>query len=273
MRRLCTGAAVAAIALLIASASPASAQSPAGQVVVVHGLRGLTADVYLDAELVLEGFQPERSTDPLQVPAGTHTVEVREANAAATTEPVISSDLEVQAGSNNSMVVHLSPEGEPTATLFANDTASLPGGSSRVVVRHTAAASAVDVSLGTEAVATNLRNPRESVRDIAARSYNLEVRSAGTADVLAPPEQVTFADGTANFMYLIGSAEEGTLGWLAQTVTGLQSAPSRVSTGNSGLVGPSTGGAPGFLVAGTVAALVVAVAVTLRSGPGRPIRG
>ena len=45
---------------------------------VVHGLRGLVADIYLDGTLVLPTFQPERSTDPLPIPAGDHLIEIRD---------------------------------------------------------------------------------------------------------------------------------------------------------------------------------------------------
>ena len=43
----------------------ASAQTPTAVVTVVHGLRGVVADIYIDNTLVLPAFQPERVTDPV----------------------------------------------------------------------------------------------------------------------------------------------------------------------------------------------------------------
>ena len=39
---------------------------------------------------------------------------------------------------------------------------------------------------------------------------------------LAAPQRVQYADGTANFMYLIGSQADGTLGWAAVQIDDLQ---------------------------------------------------
>ncbi len=60
-----------ALGVVAAGFGTAEAQVPpdTGMVRVVHGLRGLVADVYLDGTLVLPTFQPERSTDPLAIPA------------------------------------------------------------------------------------------------------------------------------------------------------------------------------------------------------------
>ena len=70
-----------ALTMVVAAFGTADAQVPAetGTVRVVHELRGLVADVYLDGTLVLPTFQPERSTDPLAIPAGEHLVEIRRA--------------------------------------------------------------------------------------------------------------------------------------------------------------------------------------------------
>ena len=61
---------------LLAPAPASAADSGDAQLTVVHGVRGLVADVRLDGELVLSGFAPERVTDPLPVPAGRHSLQV-----------------------------------------------------------------------------------------------------------------------------------------------------------------------------------------------------
>lgn len=62
---------VTTLLALLLVASPAGAQSSdRTTVTLVHGFRGLLADVYLDGERILQGFAPERSTDPTELPSG-----------------------------------------------------------------------------------------------------------------------------------------------------------------------------------------------------------
>jgi hypothetical protein len=46
---------------------------------------------------------------------------------------------------------------------------------------------------------------------------------------------VPLQEGTAQYLYLIGSQDDGTVAWITQTVGGLSTAPAGVPTGNSGL--------------------------------------
>ena len=53
-----------------------------------------------------------------------------------------------------------------------------------------------------------------------------------------------YADGTANFMYLIGSQTDGTLGWAAVQIGDLQTAPAMIQTGDGSTESSGGGGAP-----------------------------
>src|SRR5688500_14862772 len=88
------------VATLVVPTS-ASAQET-GTVTLVHGVRGLVADIYLDGKVALQVFQPERTAGPLNLPAGAHPVEVRPAGAPATSAPLLSATLTVPAGSRQS---------------------------------------------------------------------------------------------------------------------------------------------------------------------------
>ena len=115
-RRVAFG--VALLAAALGTAAVADAQTPdqqPGAVRVVHGLRGLVADIYLDGTLVLPTFQPERSTDPLAIPAGDHLIEIRAAGAAATETPLLTQTVTVPAGFQGSLVAHLDADRQPDA--------------------------------------------------------------------------------------------------------------------------------------------------------------
>lgn len=226
-------AAVAAVALAVAPTQPAQAQDAATAFVrVVHGLRGLVADVYLNGQVVLPTFQPERSTEALSIPAGDHVVEIRAAGAAMTERPVLSEAVSVPAGFQGSLVAHLDGAGVPTVSLFADDLTALPAGQSRIVVRHTAATSDVSVLLNDRVLGGALRPRTETAQLISAGQYQLAVTAASGGVPLAPPQAVDYAEGTSNLMYLIGSQADDTLGWAVVRLTGLQTPPARIQTGD-----------------------------------------
>jgi hypothetical protein len=228
---------VAVAALLGPVAGGAGAQAAGtGQVVVVHGLRGVVADVSVDGKVVLKAFEPERTTDPLTLPAGRHTVEVRKTGSPATSTPVLKGTFDLAAGSRLSAVVHLGDDKKPQLTFFRDDVSAVTAGRSRLVVRDTAAAPALDVELNQAIVARNLVAPRQSAVEVAANRYRIAVLA--DKKVLATPQDVPLAEGSVSFLYLIGSADDHSLGWLAQRVEGVAKPPVAVKTGNSGLADP-----------------------------------
>jgi Domain of unknown function (DUF4397) len=215
-----------------ATVGHAQPEQTAGQVRVVHGLRGLVADVYLDGTLVLPTFRPERATDPLPIPAGDHLVEIRQAGAAATDEPLLTQQMTVPPGFVGSVVAHLDASGAATLTAFADDLSAVPPGQSRVVVRHAAEARPVNVLLNDEPTFRGVASNSEAGGLVAAGDYEVAVTRTRGERPLAAPQRVEYPEGTANFMYLIGSQADGTLGWAAVRVDNLATAPARIQTGD-----------------------------------------
>src|SRR5258705_10101875 len=100
LRRLVAAAMAVALALPVATLVmpvQAHAAGETGTVTLVHGVRGLVADIYLDGAVALQVFQPERTAGPLTVPAGAHAVEVRTAGSPAPSAPLLSATLNVPA--------------------------------------------------------------------------------------------------------------------------------------------------------------------------------
>jgi hypothetical protein len=249
-------------AFAVSSPAPAFAQSAAadptaaGRVRVVHGLRGVVADIYLDDALVLQTFEPERSTDWLALPIGPHRVDVRLAGTPATTPPMLSGTLDVTAGQSWSVVLGLSADGHPAISEFVDDSSPVPAGQTRVVVRHAAAAPPIDVFLNASPIAAGLTNPNEIASQVAAGTYQVSVTQTGSPDVLAPVQDVPFAEGTSNDMYLIGDQKLDTLEWIAVQTAGLETAPTKVQTGDSGLADlPTRSGDSAPILLAAVAAM------------------
>jgi uncharacterized protein DUF4397 len=225
--------AVALVGIWGAGAPAAHAQDEtAGHIRVVHGLRGIVADIYLDGTLVLPTFQPERSTDPLEIPAGDHVVEIRAAGAAITDAAMLTQTVTVPAGFVGSLVAHLGETGAPTLSVFPDDLTPVPAGTSRLVVRHAAAAEDVNVLLNSAPTLTDVAPAKEASAVVTSGAYEISVTALAGGAPLAPPQKVEYPDGTANFMYLIGSEADHSLGWAAVQIGNLETAPTRIQTGD-----------------------------------------
>src|SRR6185436_1226610 len=149
-----------------------------GRVVVVHGLRGQLVDVYVDGELALPAFEPDRLTDPLDVPAGDHEVELREPDTAADSEPFASATITVTGGADHSVLAHLSSSGEPMITAYEDPVTAVAPGQSDVLVRHGAQAPPIDVLFGTEKLVDGLANSAQAQAQVPAADYQVSVRDA-----------------------------------------------------------------------------------------------
>jgi len=250
-------AAAAGLAVL-GTSGPAAAADDAS-VSVVHGIPGTPVNVFVNGKLTLQNFQPGKVAGPLSLPAGSYQVRVfPAANTAGTGNPVISATASVPAGANVSLVAHLTAAGKPTLTPFVNDVSRLAAGQARLVVRHTAAAPAVDVRAGGTPVIRGLTNPQQRELTLPAGSVRADVVLAGTSTVVLGPATLDLAEGSATIVYATGSATQKTLGLVVQTITGLHSAPGGVPAGSGGLAAED--GVPGWLPL-TVGLGVLAAAV------------
>ena len=223
-----------------APAAPAAATATTAVVTLVHGVRGLVADIYLDGALVLPTFQPERFTDPITIAAGRHVVDVRQAGAAASTAPLLNATISLDAGSQSSAVVHLDAKGDPTITVYADDLKALPAGRSSLVVRHAAQADPVAVSLDQQLIVPVLASGAESGYLATAADHRITVTAAAGGGPVVAPQALSFADGSVNFLYLIGSERNATLGWAAVTRSGVAAAPTAVQTGDGSMAQRAT---------------------------------
>jgi hypothetical protein len=232
-------------------------------VTVVHGIPKTPVNVFVNGKITLKNFQPGTVAGPLSLPAGSYKVTVfAAANTAGTGTPVISATAQVPAGANVTLAAHLTADGKPTITPFVNDVSKLAPGQARLIVRHTAAAPAVDVRAGGTPVISGLTNPNQKVLNLPASTVKADVVLAGTSTVVIGPANVTLKEGTATIVYAIGSASDKTLGLVVQTISGLHSNPGGVPAGTGGLA--DDGGLPGWVPISVGLGLVIAAAGAVR---------
>jgi hypothetical protein len=253
------GVAVLAAAALAAPAA-AAADDPA-MLSVLHGVPDTTVDVWVDGELTLDDFEPGDLAGPLELPAGSYSVAITAADAEDDSEPVIGPvDLPLEGGTSYTAAAHLDAGGDPTATLFTNDTSAIAAGEGRLTVRHVAAAPAVDVLAGDDPVIEGLENPDEAVLDLPAGTVPAAVAAAGTTDPVIGPADVDVAEGVNTIVYAWGSLDGDSLALATQTVEGMHSSPDGVDAGTTGEAA-ATSMPVVWLVVGSLALLVVVIGI------------
>lgn len=237
MRKLLLAlAAVTAVALTTA-AVPAAQAAPAdtATVSVVHGIPDTPVNVFVDGKITLKDFEPGTVAGPLQLAPGSYDVTIYPAsNTTGSGKPVIAATASLQAGQNVSLVAHLTADGSPTLTPYVNDVSSIAPGQARLIVRHDAAAPAVDVRANGKVAFADLTNPKQAMADLPAGSVSADVVLAGTSTVVLGPQDLNLAEGTATIVYAVGSADDKTLSVVAQTISGLGTPPSQVPAGTGG---------------------------------------
>lgn len=186
---------------------------------VLHGVPGLTVDVWVDGKRALDNFKPGTLAGPLNVPDGDHKIAITGANATSAANPVIGPvTVDLEAGEDYTAVAHLSANGKPTATLFTNDTSPSPDGKGKLTVRHVAAAPAVDVLAGKTAVIKGLTNPHQKTLTLKAGTVSASVAAAGTTAPLIGPAKVKVAEGKNTIVYAWGSLSAKNLKVAVQVV-------------------------------------------------------
>jgi hypothetical protein len=254
-------AAVAAVAAPLAFLPVGSAQAADdAQVSVLHGIPGVTVDVYVNGDLTLDDFKPGDLAGPLDLPADTYSVEITDSKDKKTVL-LGPADVTVKAGGNYTIVAYLDAKGDPTVKPFENDISTVAAGEARVTVRHVAAAPAVDVEADGSALATDLTNGEEAVADVPAGGYDVAIVPASGGKAVWS-ENVDLAEGVNTIAYAWGSLSDDTFAVAVQTIDGLHSAPGAVHAGEAGLAADSS--TNGWLVAALAGSLLFGAAAAIR---------
>ena len=235
-------------------------------VTVVHGIPNTPVDVYANGKKILTGFTFKTVTSPLSLPAGSYAIAVRKAGASASSTPILSATEQVPTGANVTIVADLTAAGKPALTPFVNDTSAVGAGKGRLVVRHTAAAPAVDVYAGTAKVISDLVNGQQQALTVPAGSVPAKVTLAGQTAAVLGPVSVPVTAGMATVVYAIGSASDHTLTAVTQQYP-LGGMASSAQAGSGGLgADPATPAWPfaGAAVAGLLLAAAGAAGITRR---------
>ena len=245
MKRLLVALAVTAAAGLAPAA--ASAQDPA-TITLLHGIPGATVDVVVDGEVVVPGFEPGTTQD-LTPFAGQTLVNV-EVRAAGTEDVVIGpvAEFPVPDAGNWTVVAHLDADGNPTITPFENNVAPTADGEGRLIVRHTAAAPAVDLVVGDARPIEGAANGDSAELALPAGEIAGAQLAPAGGDPIVDVPTVNLAAGTDLIVYAVGSLDDGSLTFYTQEIeVGTEAAGDDAAAEGDGTPAPTavnTGGQP-----------------------------
>ena len=203
-------------------------------VTVVHGLPNFTADVYVNGDLLLDGFKPKSEAGPLEVPPGVYHIAIRDVGASPSSEPALSGSVRLRPGANYSIVAHLDGNGEPALSAYQNPESPIPPGQARVVVRAVATLPPLTVEANGKPVASGVPAGGQESSLVPPGSYVVEVFAGEAAEPVVPGEDLHMREGSAYVLYVVGSGRDESLGLMVQQFRELASAPSGVQSGNGG---------------------------------------
>jgi hypothetical protein len=236
-------------ALVVLTAALASADEHVAMVSVGHGIPGtdigqaedaLPVDVIVDGECSeVQALEFGNFAGPLELEEGMYSVAV----ALSDGDPDLCEggvvigplDLEVAAGDNATVFAHLTADGEVTATVFDNDVSDIVAGHTRLTVRHTAAAPAVDIFLNrgwirgrSIAEVEGLENPDEAgPLDLRPGAYAVSIFESPAEEGDDPLLQIPATEEDMPFVthphrsqivYAVGSSGSETFAVMVQTI-------------------------------------------------------
>jgi hypothetical protein len=207
-----TLAALVALGLVVLPATAAGAQGEA-LVRVAHFAPGLLKGdvyvVYVNGRLQLKGVPFKTVSDYLKVKPGRFKVEVRKSGQPASSAPVIAATVNLKGGRAYTVAVF----GQLTsvkAMLLDDDVSRPASGRSKVrLIQALPGDQAIDLASGGDVLFPAAKFPSASdYREVQAGRVEVEVRKAGSTDVLAPARKVNLPKGAVSTLVLVGGIGE-----------------------------------------------------------------
>jgi Domain of unknown function (DUF4397) len=212
-RRLAAmGLAALTAALLVLPGTAFGAQEQA-MVRVAHFAPGLLKGdvyvVYVDGRLQLKGVPFKTVSDYLKVQPGKFQVEVREAGQPASSPPVVGATVDLAAGKAYTVAVF----GQLTSVKAAllTDDLSRPGGSMSKVrlIQAIPGEQSVDLVTGGDVLVSGAKFTSASdYQEVSAGPVEVEVRKAGSDEVLATAGKVRLPSGSISTLVAVGGIGE-----------------------------------------------------------------
>jgi hypothetical protein len=257
--------AIAAIALASLMLPTASAQQGNARVRVLHASPDAPAvDVFVDGSKAISNLAFNAATDYVSLTAGAHNVKVFPTSANGTGTPVIAADLTLAAGKDYTVAALGKLANIEPLVLEDNNAAPASGKAKLRFVHASPDAPAVDIfAQGAGVVVPNAAFKQASgYLELAAATYNLEVRAAGTTTVALNLPNITLEAGKTYTAFATGLLQGTPALGAKLTVDAAAQAASPTPAPTSPPANlPTSGGAPGAGNSASVWLLAIGLAM------------
>lgn len=265
--RLLAAAALATSAVVVPVATGAAGAAPPegqGEIYVIHGLAGVTADIVVDGQVRQEDADPGTVVGPVNLDPGSHTVTLQPADG----EP-LSATVDVTAGSSADVVAHSRADlaAGPVLTVFPNDLSAVGPGKSRLIVAHTAVVPPADVRVDGVVLLSNVANAESLELLVPAATYSVDIVPTGTSSpVVFGPVDLAVEAGTLTRVFAFGDPTQQSMDVVVQVLPVAQEGagpPASMPMGNGGQA--ATGSVPSPWLGALAAVLATVAALTHRA--------
>ena len=196
-KRIATGVAAAALALLPIAAAAAAEHGGQAEIIVVHGVPGLEVDVLVDGTAAITGFE-FGDVAKKALPAGDYIFAVA---ATGTTDAILTLEASLGAGLSATIAAFLDANGDPQLRAFVNE-----NGASGIQPFHLANFGAVDILSGTTTVLGPVTNGQTARIDVdggtTVSAVGIGAAGSGTAAIALG--DVTVSTNELVLAYAIG---------------------------------------------------------------------
>ena len=189
------------------TAQTTSAHGGSAWVSVVHGIPDAKVKVCVDGQAAIRGFTYGEKVVNARVPVGKHRVRVVAAGRSCHAPAILRSHYRLRAGKSYTVVAAVKPSGTPRLKAYGNRINLVDEGTSRLVVRHTAKAPAVNVwASGTKLIGARSFTWGESRTFAVPRGhYRVKVTLPGSRQPVIGPRRLGLRAGNAYQVYAVGT--------------------------------------------------------------------
>lgn len=209
MRKRLMGLLVAAmVALPVVGATPASAAE--ASLNVVHGIPGVDVNVCVNDGKAISDFGYGEVVTGVPLAGGAYSFKIVAAGDDCTDDGILVADgVDLKGGKDYTAVAYLEADGTPTLGLYTNASRPVADGMARILVRHNAAAPAVDVWANGAPLVTDFENGETAKAMVPKGIYAAWVSLPGDYQPVIGPEVLQLSKGFTYQVYAIGDATNG----------------------------------------------------------------
>jgi hypothetical protein len=177
---------------------------------VVHGIPGVDVNVCVNDGEAISDFSYGDVVTGVPLADGVYAFKIVAAADDCTADGIlVAAGVDLMGGKNYTAIAYLDESGSPTLGLYTNGSKPVAKGSARLIVRHNAAAPAVDVWANGAPLVTDFENGESAKAIVPKGIYAAWVSLPGDYQPVIGPSVLELKKGFTYEVYAIGDATNG----------------------------------------------------------------